>query len=435
MPSRRKPLQTARAKIARLANDYTSSEASSADNGNSHNREIINRIQKCFDRAHHENANEQEAKAALRLASMIMQRYNITEADCMKYETQEQRQKRGGFSKVDVLPAKDGGYPFIYGWVEWLIGAILNFFDCKTFSTLLDDRLVWTFCGIADNTVGAAIAFEATHNLILDWSVKRKQLQGPNAVSLRNSYCQGVADGLLQASERHKEGVEWKARLTEELAMVARLQEEEVERRLREGLLGAVGLSLGSDRGYDTDTSTDDATSIDDSDLEEEQAEVTDHNAEDGPDNEMLPDFHEQEAGNAVPEVDIAADFDTELQRHLPQHREGKTPNVPSSSPQADRVSSMEGTHSQSDDDLEIAEWQSARQLTQYRQISEDVADKVIKDQGIKLTKRKGSTNRVIKNPDAFEMGQKDSKKINIRIARLEAGKESPDRESMDLSE
>ncbi|KAL8748679.1 MAG: hypothetical protein Q9184_007150, partial [Pyrenodesmia sp. 2 TL-2023] len=126
-PKRRQPLKKPKATIGRLANENTPTHSTPKAG-----QEAIDRVRKCFERANHPNANEQEAKAASRMASRIMERYQISQVDLMLDEADSQREKRGGISTVDIRPAE--GRAFISGWVEWLRGAVEIFFDCRSFT-------------------------------------------------------------------------------------------------------------------------------------------------------------------------------------------------------------------------------------------------------------------------------------------------------------
>jgi len=44
------------------------------------------------------------------------------------------------------------------------------FFDCKSYSTRKYTSVEWTFYGIAENTIAAAMAFEMAYNLIIEWA-------------------------------------------------------------------------------------------------------------------------------------------------------------------------------------------------------------------------------------------------------------------------
>lgn len=69
----------------------------------------------------------------------------------------------------------------------------------------------------------------------------------------------------------------------------------------------------------------------------------------------------------------------------------------------------------------ETTQWKSMRQLSHWREMSQDIEDNVLKDQGIKLKKAK-EVKRGVKDKQAFRRGLKDSEKIELRAARIEQG-------------
>jgi len=56
------------------------------------------------------------------------------------------------------------------GFVNSLSYAMQTFFDCKSYSTRIYTSVEWTFYGIAENTIAAAMAFEMAYNLIIEWA-------------------------------------------------------------------------------------------------------------------------------------------------------------------------------------------------------------------------------------------------------------------------
>ncbi|KAI4142987.1 MAG: hypothetical protein L6R39_004749 [Caloplaca ligustica] len=384
--------------------------------------EAIERVKKCFARANHENANEQEARAAAKMASKIMEQYQISQADLMLNEAAEKRERRGGISIVDVRPAKDGGRPFIPGWLEWLSGAVEIFFDSRSFRTAKRDRIEWTFYGIAEHTVSSAIAFECIHNQILDWS---RELKG---IGLRNSYCLGVASGLLKLSKDEIKARKAQARRAEAQAFAAKVREEERKEQERLALveLGQLGLRPIEEAGSDIDMDTDNADTSSAGDPNNDQpadGPDNDEDADDIPDKGVLPDYTEED-NTALPPLDNAADFDTELQRFLPRERQGAEPHSSSRSPDEKMDSAAEKVHDEVDAEEEKVEWRSARQLTKYREMSRDIADSVLKEQNIKLRKSR-KRKHVVKDEDAYKKGQEDSEKIDFRTARIEPERKS----------
>ena len=133
-----------------------------------------------------------------------MAQYNISQYHLMEFEDQSQREKRGGLSTVCLWPSEGSQRAFRHGWVGILSRAMQEFFDCKSYSqkSKRKEEITWAFYGIAEHTVLAAIAFEATHNLIQDWAVTF------DSISARNSYCIGIAEGLRILAEEEKAATE-----------------------------------------------------------------------------------------------------------------------------------------------------------------------------------------------------------------------------------
>lgn len=74
-----------------------------------------------------------------------------------------------------------------------------TFFDCKSLSTDYGIAVEWTFFGITSNTVAAALSFEMTHNLILEWACAYK------GGAPTFSYRLGVAGKLRKTVSQEKQ--------------------------------------------------------------------------------------------------------------------------------------------------------------------------------------------------------------------------------------
>jgi hypothetical protein len=184
---------------------------------------ILARIRKCFAIANHAGTPETEAKAALRMGSKLMSQYNVTQAEAFEQSNDEDQAQHGGRSVVAITAIHRRAVN--YAFTDTLACAMNVFFDCKNYSTGLLSSIEWTFYGIADNTAAAAMAFEMTYNLILDWSMPKK------GTSPNNSYSRGFADGLYRIAQEEKREEMKKAREKEEANMAKRLEEEQSERQ------------------------------------------------------------------------------------------------------------------------------------------------------------------------------------------------------------
>jgi hypothetical protein len=117
------------------------------------------------------------------------------------------------------------GNVFNLGFTGTLASAMCVFFDCKCYSTGKPSSFEWTFYGIASNTAAAAMAFEMTYNLILNWSMLKK------GRSIKSSYNTGVADGLYDLAQEEKREEMMKAMEKEAEIMTKCLVEEQSQRQ------------------------------------------------------------------------------------------------------------------------------------------------------------------------------------------------------------
>ena len=405
--------------IGWLANEETSTQAPGVSSTlSSVGQEVIERIKKCFARAYHPNSNENEARAAVKMASKIMEQYKINQADLMEQEDQSHRAERGGMSTVNILPAKEDGVVRAQTWVSDLVSAVCKFFDCNAYSSMLEDMIEWTFYGVVEHTVSAGIALEMIHNLIQEWAGSYK------TIATRNSYSLGVADGLCRLADDDKEALEKAARDTEAKALAARLHDEDIQQQKELDRLRNPPPPPSPSPPSSPPRATD-------------RTEYPSYNpyldgfgtdADSDYDNESMPDFNEEQRGAAV---DVEADFDTELQNFIIPKREAEP------DPEPDHPAEQDGQLSPADppcakspspikqeneDPNETAEWKSMHQLTVFRQNLKDIEDSVLKAKGVKLSKGRRK-KRSVKDREIFRQGRKDAGKINVRAARIEVGK------------
>ncbi|KAK4693364.1 hypothetical protein P7C71_g4018, partial [Lecanoromycetidae sp. Uapishka_2] len=163
-------------------------------------KEAMQRILRCRARTAERGATWLEAQNATRIWQKIMAQHNIDMADVLKEEDPDERAKRGGLSTVIIQPARDGAPIIFQTWTMDLVVAMNEAFNCKAFSVRSASSLKWTFYGLLENTAAAALAFEICHNLILDWSLRRRR-----SVAVRNSYCTGLAHGLRRRAIEENE--------------------------------------------------------------------------------------------------------------------------------------------------------------------------------------------------------------------------------------
>jgi hypothetical protein len=132
------------------------------------------------------------------------------------------------------------------------------------------------------------------------------------------------------------------------------------------------------------------------------------------------------DAGAAAVTVDMKADFDTELDKLIVPDSVASTKNLglPSRKEYLDDDAVLPSTE-EADEPTEMVEtagWKSMGQLSHWREISKDIGKSVLEENNIKLGKHRKWKKRSIKDKAAFKKGQKGSKKIEMRAARIEQG-------------
>ena len=433
MPQRRRPLKLPVAKVSYLV------DLGQAPNAVLHkSQDAVERVKKCFARAKHQNANEQEAKAALTMAARIMNQHNISQADVMIAEESSERAKRGGISSVDIIPTGENSRPSIPGWLYLVVGAIQDTFECRSISEDKGDRITWSFYGVAEHTISAAIALEAVHNQIQEWSQKY------TGVAKRNSYCLGIGDELLDLSDQELKLREREARRNEEDNLATRIKDEEAMRqaelnRLKNEPLEPISGSEDNNADCVDDSCNDDGDeSMDDGPNESGIDLLNEPAFDEASDNEVQPDLSDRIKDENLHDVDIKADFDAELQkikdaaaskpdygsrdaRHARRQQYSSNPVTTTTLPTVEDINSHPIPPTSSDN--ETPQWKSTRQLQLYREKSRDVEDQVLKENNIKLSKGR-KWKRSCRDPEAYRRGRKDGKKIELRAARIEGNSE-----------
>ena len=291
MPSQQNRLPSQKATVGSLAAGARSATHSHARS------EVVERIKKCLARAKHANANENEAKSAIKMASKIMQQHNITQAQIKEGEDDAQRLERGGLSTVNIGPRTQFRQIISETWVFDLTTAICTFFDCEAFSSQSFFSIEWTFYGVAEHTVSAAMAFEMTHNLIQSWA---RPLHG---VCARNSYCLGVAHGLKNIAKAEQRAAERAAKENEAKATAAKTRPSSTH------FQPPSILEIDSAGFTDTNGISGRCITPADNLMETDKSE---DESEDIPDNDTVPaDFNDEDSH--VP--DITASFEAELEK------------------------------------------------------------------------------------------------------------------------
>ena len=384
MPSQQNRLPSQKATVGSLATGARSTTLPHAQ------KEVVERIKKCLARANHPNANENEAKSAVKMASKIMQQHNITQAQIMEGEDDAQRLKRGGLSTIKIQPRTQYRRIIFETWVVDLKAAICIFFDCEGFSSQSSSSIEWTFYGVAEHTASAALAFEMAHNLIQSWAYP---LHG---VCARNSYCLGVAHGLKDIAEAER-------RATERAA-------KENEANSSEDSDTPSSTHSQHPSAADTNSDEDSVCSAGSDGISGHSIAPVDQymwtdeggsESEDIPDNgSALADFNDEDSDM----LDVTAPFEAELKKIAKAQSK--------SDPSKYQITSEPRT----------TEWASSTQLTVYRENVAKIAEDVLKANKIKLFAGR-KVKMSVKDQKQYARGVKDSRKINVRGGRIENGR------------
>lgn len=399
---------------------------------------IIERIKKCLDRGKHHAASEMEAKAALSMADKLMTQFKITTAEVIAHESASNQQQYAGHSVVRVTRVdEDDTKPVkFYAYMDSLMQAMNVFFSCKTTYNNTNKHYVkFTFNGIAENTVAAALAFEMVYNLIGEWARWRK------GAGSKNSYCLGIAEELCQMAEEARRLEEEQAKKVDSDTLTARVEVEKHERQAQLDRLAPV-----LDSAQDVIVLSDGPPSAD--------AASMDHPAFQGNftnpitlDSDSEGDFQQgSEYGSESDESEGFEDDELDANNNgtgssnfnLPPNEPGGTqhPSLegPGLSAAAHESNSQAPTHGSHPTDHSVVqadcedspqaeqakEWASHMQVITYQNSAAKIAEDHIKETLGKLKKgRKRST--MVRDWHAYDKGVADGKKIDVHRKTVKA--------------
>jgi hypothetical protein len=382
----KKPIQ--KATVIKTACGHQTQTMTQAD------KNVLDKIQKCLNRAYHANASEAEAKTALFISQKLMSEHNVTQADLMANDDRSNKASYGGRSIVRIEKVAGLSRRVMKeAFVERVAKAMCTFFDSQSFSTDFGISVEWSFFGIASNTVAAAIAFEMSHNLILEWACDYK---GGAATF---SYRLGVSDGLRTIANREKQ---------KELAEVQRKERNSIAVK---NLEEATENQRELDRAAGLSTEAKSASDYDDEDTISMKLEPNDDSDSDSNDiNELniKADFSMDD----VQTIDLCDDVDESIEKYM--KRKPSEPPNPNGIPESQTEPDMKVKLETESPTPTAACWKSQMQLVHFRATSEQVADEYLAQHNIKLHNGKKRTSN-IRDKDSYRRGQHDSSKINIR--------------------
>ena len=420
---------------------------------------VLARIKKCLQRAQDAGAAEQEAKAALRLASKMMKQLNITQADVYAHEEVEEQKKHGGQSTV-ALRRRDGdrGKRVQQAhYLNTLAYAMRVFFDCKHYTMSKSSSFETTFYGIAENTVAAAEAYCMVYNLMVEWA------RPYNGVVGKGSYCLGICKELDRTAEREKADEALRAKQRDEDELKERTRQEQAERQAQ---LDRLAMPSESGELASRGNGSGDGLLSEDPQASSVAGEQCQEDAKDGEDDTEWPewdgfsdsdndaeatgwnqpaDFDDDDSENDSGFGDFnAEDIDTHIDRIVagmssqfdsPVDLRGLSyKSSPSASPApgdqdlndpSNKARNPTTPATRDSLDLEQAEesntWASHMQLLRFRDAASSIADNYLKDQEIKLLK--GRKRKAVQHDhEAYGDGVRDSKKIDVRMKSLPDG-------------
>ncbi|KAJ5117485.1 hypothetical protein N7448_011117 [Penicillium atrosanguineum] len=358
---------------------------------------VLDKIQKCLNRAYHANASEAEAKTALFISQKLMSDHNVNQADLMANDERSNKASYGGRSIVRIEKVAGLSRRVVKeAFVEIVAKAMCTFFDCKSFSTDFGISVEWSFFGIASNTVAAAVAFEMAHNLILEWACAYK------GGTPTFSYRLGVSDGLRTMANREKQK-ELAEVQHKELRLVTTRNREETKEHQRElDRAATMSTEAKTASDYDEDTILMKVESDNESD--------SDSNDMDGLN--IKADFSMDD----VQIIDLCDDVDETIERYM--KREPSEPPNPNGISESWTELDMKVEHETVYPTPMASCWKSQMQLIHFRATSEQVADEYLAQHKIKLHNGKKRTS-TIRDINSYRRGQQDSSRINVRQKTL----------------
>mgnify|MGYP001658510179 CR=1 FL=1 len=395
----RKPLQ--KATVIETARELLSQATSTVD------KRILDRIQKCLSRAYHANASESEAKAALFISQKLMSQHNVTQGDLMVNDGNNSKAHYGGRSVVSITKTASSSERVMKeAFAMKVATTISTLFDCKSFSTDYRTSVHWTFFGIADNTVAAAMGFEFVHNQILEWAGAYK------GGTPTFSYRLGVADGLAAMVNREKKR-ELEQVQRKELNLVTAKEREESKKRRQE--VDRLHLLPASKTDSNSPSDSEDKGPVPTSPVSGMAASgiESDSDTDEVDRLDIKADFNIDDAQI----IDIGDDLDKSIKRFV--KHEPSEPSNPIKIPKYSSESETTIKPEFSPTSMPVpSPWEFGMQLVQFRATAEQVADAYLKQNNIELRSARERPS-IVRDICAYRRGQQDSSKIKVRRQAL----------------
>lgn len=417
--------------------------------------EVIARIKKCLDRASHPGTPAAEAKAALHIVSRLLSQHNVTQAEVLAHVPVSQRIRYAGQSSVTIERADGEQHRVVrlQAYQSGVANAMGIFFDCKSYSTSggLHYNPEWTFYGLAENTVAAALAFEMVINQAERWCTRYKG-------GYKTSYLLGLSHELTVMAENDAAAEAECARLAQEATVAARQQSEEAERRAQIDRLAPVLDDNPPGRSASTASTTDGYRYADNQDDYRDSDDI----GSDYDDDIVEPDIKVEQ--DQYYDMDLTLDLEEEIRllvKREPSPVDGnprcpysepgpsiKSEPIPEAGTSFQQLPERESPHMMLSSDVDGRgdtapipvstplpvvfdykleseapgkefKWGSNMQLVQFRETARNIADSYLNEQGVKLTTRAASTARV-RDWEAYRAGETDAKTIDVKRRRIQ---------------
>ncbi|KAK5165369.1 uncharacterized protein LTR77_008898 [Saxophila tyrrhenica] len=456
-------------KACRQANPTVTSATSDIDTA------VVAKIKKCLDKANHPGTAQAEAKAAFYLASQEMARFNISQADVLAHESASVQRQFAGQSVITLRRLDGDKSKAVQNqtWADCLAGAMEIFFDCKYDRTSKGSSFRFTFYGIAEYTVAAALSFRSSYSLIAEWARPHR------GKGTRNSYCLGACEELERIAEKQKAAEELRAKEQEKQAVAMREKQEQAERQAEldrlapaqdappcpdgrgsdktlwhgdDGNSTATGLAatcvdhddkgdyyggdsmetaikLEDDEDEGVDTASGrfaDVSGGEDSEYSSMAAtRVGDQGVDEGVDEgvDIAPgspsDSSDEEDENGLePDSKVEDNDDDDVGPRAFEDVDEEMRRLVKTEPLSPERSVATEPES---DEVSAPTWASHLQLVTFRETASKIADDYLKDSGMKL-KAGRARNGVVRDWDAYDLGVEDGKKIDVHQRRIEDG-------------
>ncbi|KAL8291406.1 hypothetical protein RQP46_002384 [Phenoliferia psychrophenolica] len=384
-----------------------------------------------------------EAKQAFRMASQLMAKVNLSMADILASESEEEKDKRAGETIVRITP-REGTKVLFLDWMRTCRSAVKDAFLVKAYKSVSyhgGQVLDLHFYGLATNAAAAASAYEMVQNLILEMSLRRTDLKGQVGF---NSYRRGVARGLLESAREERKREEQDAEELEQRLIAASDAQAEKARVDELARLAGPSSRLYSSAESSTlptpkpPTPTSSippapplspfAAEESDSAWLRREAPIVNATAPKG--TKTYTTTFDSDSDLTDPDSDSDSDGDEGAPSPAASASGGGggsdwAPN-PSPAPLSRSASPRSPSSfaprppSPPHEDA-TATWTSPGQLALFRSTADAIADSFIKSQGVKLRKHKGRKRKALKyDSKAYKAGKEDAKKIDLKRKRID---------------